>query len=194
MKKHRIALFVSGVGSNALNIAAYFNAHPTVDVALLLTNNASSPVLYDFEKMHIPCVIVNNSEAADGTCLISMCQDHDIDTIILAGYLRLIPVSFIQAYSNRIINIHPALLPKFGGKGMYGDRVHEAVLANKSTESGITIHMVNEHFDDGRKLAQFFCVVDSTDTVESLRKKVQQLEHAYYPLVIEQTLNLEHHV
>lgn len=194
MKKHRIALFVSGAGSNALNIATYFNAHPTIAVGLLLSNNASSPVLVDCEKMKIPFVIVNNSEAADGAHLLAICNEHQIDTIILAGYLRLIPLPFIQAFSNRIINIHPALLPKFGGKGMYGNRVHEAVLADKSTESGITIHLVNEHFDEGRKLAQFYCAVEAKDTVESLRKKVQQLEHAYYPLVIEQTLNFEHHV
>lgn len=194
MKKHRIALFVSGAGSNALNIATYFKEHPTVDVGLLLSNNASSPVLIDCERMNIPCVVVNNSEAADGENLIHICSKHLIDTIVLAGYLRLIPAAFIKAFSNRIINIHPALLPKFGGKGMYGDRVHDAVLSHKSTESGITIHLVNEHFDEGRKLAQFYCAVDAEDTVETLRKKVQQLEHAYYPLVIEQTLNLEHHV
>jgi phosphoribosylglycinamide formyltransferase-1 len=194
MKKHRIALFVSGAGSNALNIAKYFNEHPTIAVGLLLSNNASSPVLIDGEKLKIPCVIVNNSEAADGAHLLTICHEHQIDTIILAGYLRLIPLPFIQAFSNRIINIHPALLPKFGGKGMYGDRVHEAVLANKAAESGITIHLVNEHFDEGRKLAQFYCAVDPADTIDSLRKKVQQLEHAYYPLVIEQTLKLEHHV
>jgi phosphoribosylglycinamide formyltransferase-1 len=194
MKKHRIALFVSGAGSNALNIAMYFKEHPTVDVGLLLSNNASSPVLIDCEKMKIPCVTVNNIQAADGENLIHICSEHQIDTIVLAGYLRLIPTTFIKAFSDHIINIHPALLPKFGGKGMYGDRVHDAVLANKSAESGITIHLVNEHFDEGRKLAQFYCAVDATDTVETLRKKIQKLEHAYYPLVIEQTLNLEYHV
>ena len=194
MKKHRIALFVSGAGSNALNIATYFTEHPTINVSLLLSNNASSPVLNACEKLNIPCVVVSNSEAADGAKLISICHQHQVDTIVLAGYLRLIPLPFIHAFSNRIINIHPALLPKFGGKGMYGDRVHEAVLANKCAESGITIHLVNEFFDEGRKLAQFYCAVDASDTVDTLRKKVRLLEHTYYPLVIEQTLNLENHV
>jgi phosphoribosylglycinamide formyltransferase-1 len=194
MKKHRLALFVSGTGSNALNIANYFSHHPSVEIGLLVSNNAASPVIQSFEEMGIPISIIDNGQAADGGFLENICGHHAIDYVVLAGYLRLIPASFINVYSNRIFNVHPALLPKFGGKGMYGNRVHAAVLEAGETESGITIHLVNEHFDEGRTLAQFHCPVDFNDSVDSLRMKVQALEHAHFPGVIEQSLNIDTHV
>ena len=194
MKKHRLALFVSGTGSNALNIATYFWQHHSIEIGLLVSNNATSPALRAFEKMLVPCVVIDNTQAADGKFLIDLCLSHSIDHVVLAGYLRLIPASFIHVFSDRIFNLHPALLPKFGGKGMFGNRVHTAVLEAGDTESGITIHLVNEHFDEGRTLAQFHCSVNENDTVESLRMKVQALEHAHYPEVIEQSLHKDTHV
>ncbi len=194
MKKHRLALFVSGTGSNAINIATYFNQHNSVKIGLFVTNNATSPAIQVFQAMDIQCEIIDNIQAADGKFLIDLCAAQTIDHVVLAGYLRLIPAAFIHAFNNRIFNIHPALLPNFGGKGMYGSRVHAAVLEAGEVESGITVHLVNEHFDEGRTLAQFHCSVDQNDTIETLRIKVQVLEHDHYPIVIEQTLNLENHV
>jgi phosphoribosylglycinamide formyltransferase-1 len=194
MKKHRLALFVSGTGSNALNMATYFSHHQFIEIGLLITNNASSPAIQAFEEMQIPCAVIDNYQAADGKFLIDLCISHGIDHVVLAGYLRLIPASFIIEFSNRIFNVHPALLPKFGGKGMYGNRVHAAVLEAGEVESGITIHLVNEHFDEGKTLAQFHCPVDQNDSIELLRLKVQKLEHAHYPEVIEQSLNTDTHV
>ena len=194
MKKHRLALFVSGTGSNALNIATYFSQHHSIEIGLFVTNNATSSAIQEFQRMHIPCEIIDNTQAADGNFLIDLCSSHTIDHVVLAGYLRLIPASFIHVFNTRIFNIHPALLPNFGGKGMYGNRVHAAVLESGEVESGITIHLVNEHFDEGRTLAQFHCSVGQNDTIETLRIKIQELEHAHYPVVIEQTLNLENHV
>lgn len=194
MKKHRLALFVSGTGSNALNIATYFRLHHSIEIGLLVSNNASSPSLRAFEEMQIPYAVIDNTQAADGKYLIDLCVTHSIDHVVLAGYLRLIPASFIHAFSDCIFNVHPALLPKFGGKGMYGNRVHSAVLEAGETESGITIHLVNEHFDEGRTLAQFHCPVNQNETIESLRMKVQALEHAHYPEVIEQSLHINTHV
>jgi phosphoribosylglycinamide formyltransferase-1 len=194
MKKLRLALFVSGTGSNALNIATYFSQHHAIEIGLFVSNNATSPALKAFEEMQIPCTVIDNNQAADGKFLIDLCTSHSIDYIVLAGYLRLIPASFINTYSDCIFNIHPALLPKFGGKGMYGNHVHAAVLEAGETESGITIHLVNEHFDEGRTLAQFHCIVEKHDSIESLRMKVQALEHSHYPEVIEQSLNKSTHV
>jgi len=194
MKKHRLALFVSGTGSNAINIATYFNQHNSVKIGLFVTNNPTSPAIQAFQGMDIQCEIIDNIQAANGKFLIDLCAAQTIDHVVLAGYLRLIPAVFIHAFNNRIFNIHPALLPNFGGKGMYGSRVHAAVLEAGEVESGITVHLVNEHFDEGRTLAQFHCPVDQNDTIETLRIKVQVLEHDHYPIVIEQTLNLENHV
>jgi phosphoribosylglycinamide formyltransferase-1 len=120
-----------------------------------------------------------------------MCSAHTVTHVILAGYLKLIPAAFIAKYPNRIINIHPALLPNYGGKGMYGDHVHRAVLENKESHSGITIHVVNEQFDEGRFLAQFNCELSENETLETLRQKIHYLEYSYFPVVIEKTLLAE---
>lgn len=194
MNKQRIALFVSGTGSNALNIATYFSQHQSIEIGLLVTNNAASPAIQACQEMDIPCALITNAQAADAQFLVDLCVTHRITHVVLAGYLRLIPAAFIHEFTNRIFNIHPALLPKFGGKGMYGDRVHAAVLEACAPESGITVHLVNEYFDEGRTLAQFHCPVDQKDTIDTLRKKVQALEHAHYPTVIEQTIHSENHV
>jgi len=188
MEKKRLALFVSGTGSNAKNIITYFEKHEAIEVALVMTNKSDSPIIEFTLSKSINLVMCSNEQAMNADFLSTMCSAHSVTHVILAGYLKLIPADFIQRYSNRIINIHPSLLPNYGGKGMYGDHVHKAVLENKEALSGITIHEVNEHFDEGRFLAQFHCKIDPNETLDSLKAKIHYLEHSYFPVVIEKTL------
>lgn len=188
MKKIRLALFASGTGSNALNIIDHFTGHPKVEVAFVLTNKADAPVVKRSQQRGVKTIILNNELVSQAEVLLKVCKGEEIDFIILAGYLRLIPAEFIKQYDECILNIHPSLLPKFGGKGMYGSRVHEAVLAAGEKESGISIHFVDSKFDEGRVIAQFSCEVDSSDTIETLSAKIRHLEHAYFPTVIEETV------
>lgn len=185
MIQTRIAIFASGTGSNALTIIEHFREHSSIAVACILTNNPNAKVIEKTKAFGIPQVICTNEEAASGTFLIEKCAQLKVDFIILAGYLRKIPVELIQAFPERIINVHPALLPKFGGKGMYGMHVHQAVFEQKETVSGITIHFVNEEFDKGRIIAQFECQIEATDTPEVIQHKVQKLEHTHFATVIE---------
>jgi phosphoribosylglycinamide formyltransferase-1 len=129
-----------------------------------------------------------NEEVADGEFLVNVCKKYSIDLIVLAGYLRLIPVHLIQAFPERIINIHPALLPKYGGKNMYGDKVHQAIVDANETETGITIHFVNEQFDKGKIIAQYVCPVHPTDSIDDVRENVQHLEHTFFPFVVEKVI------
>jgi phosphoribosylglycinamide formyltransferase-1 len=193
MKKIRLALFASGTGSNALNIIDHFAGHRQIEVGFVLTNKADAPVVEKTQLRGVETIILNNDLVSQAEILLTVCREHEIDYIILAGYLRLVPSEFIEHYDERIINIHPSLLPKFGGKGMYGSRVHEAVLAGGEMESGISIHYVDSEFDEGRVIAQFSCEVDSNDTIETLSAKISQLEHAYFPKVIEETVLSEQH-
>jgi len=188
MIKTRLALFASGNGSNALNIIDHFVDHASIEVAFVMTNRKDAPVIVGCQNRGIECLIFTNEQVSEGQFLLDVCNSNKIDVIVLAGYLRLVPGALIGHYNGRIINIHPALLPKFGGKGMYGDNVHQAVLNGKEKETGITIHFVDEHFDEGRKIAQFYCPVSSEDSVEIIRKKVQRLEQSYFPEVIEKTI------
>ena len=188
MEKKRLALFVSGTGSNAKNIITYFEKHEDIEVALVMTNKSDSPIIEYTLSKSINLVMCSNEQAMNADFLSTMCSAHSVTHVILAGYLKLIPADFIQRYSNCIINIHPSLLPNYGGKGMYGDYVHKAVLENKEEQSGITIHEVNEHFDEGRFLAQFHCKIDSNETLDSLKEKIHYLEHSCFPVVIEKTL------
>lgn len=188
MEKKRLALFVSGTGSNAKNIITYFENHEAIEVVLVMTNKSDSPIIDFALSKSINLVMCSSDQAMNAHFLSTMCSAHSVTHVILAGYLKLIPSDFIQRYSNCIINIHPSLLPNYGGKGMYGDNVHRAVLENKETQSGITIHEVNEHFDEGRFLAQFHCTIDSSETLDSLKAKIHYLEHSYFPVVIEKTL------
>lgn len=191
MVKRRLALFASGTGSNALKIMDHFSTHPEIEIGFLLSNKKDAPVVQASAAKNVKVITMTNEEVANGLLLIETCVQEKIDYIILAGFLRKIPTPLIHHFSDKIINIHPALLPKHGGQGMYGKFVHEAVIKNKDTETGITIHYVNEHFDEGRIIAQFHCSVELTDTVETVQSKIQQLEHAYFSFVIEQTINLE---
>ena len=164
MNKTRIAVFASGTGSNAINLIRYFNNHPTIEIGFVLSNKSDAPILNSAKDLGITAIHHPNGEVANGDFLVQLCQSHQINWIMLAGYLRLIPGQLIQQFENKIINLHPSLLPKYGGKGMHGGHVHEAVIENKEVESGITIHFVNEEFDKGKILAQFRCSINSNDT------------------------------
>lgn len=188
MTKIKLALFASGSGSNALNIINHFSNHSSVEIGCVLTNKNDSPVIEKSKVKGIEVLVFSNEEVSNGEFLLKVCLEKGIDFIILAGYLRKIPTELLKSYSGKIINLHPALLPKYGGKGMYGINVHKAVIEAKETETGITIHFVNEHFDEGRKIAQFHCALNEKDTVETVQAKVQKLEHAYFPIVIEKTI------
>jgi len=188
MTKIKLALFASGNGSNALAIIRHFQNHPKVDIAFLLSNKEDAPIVSKAENLGVKVVILTNEEAANEVLLLNLVDDAKVDYIILAGYLRKIPVELTNSYPNKIFNIHPSLLPKHGGKGMYGKFVHEKVIENKETESGITIHFVNEHFDEGKHIAQFYCSVSPEDTSTTLQAKVNKLELDYFPIVIEKTI------
>lgn len=188
MKKMKLAIFASGNGSNAKNIIQHFNAHGSIEVAFVLSNKADAPIIQWCIENNVKTYCFSNEEVSNSELLINICNDEQIDRIILAGYLRKIPADFTQSFENKIINIHPALLPKFGGQGMYGINVHKAVKSANEAETGITIHYVNENFDEGRYIAQFYCEVKPSDTVEEIQQKIQKLEHKYFPIVIEKTL------
>ncbi|MTI21994.1 phosphoribosylglycinamide formyltransferase [Fulvivirga sp. RKSG066] len=185
MKK--IAIFASGNGSNAEEIIKHFSGHPSVEVTLILSNKPEAYVIERAKKHNIAQEVFGKEELKNGEVL-SLLKDKKIDYIVLAGFLLLIPAALVEAYPDRIINIHPALLPKYGGKGMYGDRVHRAVKENGDKETGITIHLVNEKYDEGKTLFQATCDVKATDTVDDIADKVHQLEYAHFPKVIEECI------
>jgi len=184
----RLAIFASGGGSNADKICEYFHQHSGISVACIVSNKANAGVRDIASKHHVPFEYLTNDEFAEGQEVIKTCKSHQVDAIILAGFLRKIPISLIKAFSNRIINIHPALLPKYGGKGMYGRHVHQAVYDSKEKTSGPTIHLVNENYDEGAILFQAEVELTSGDQPKEIAKKVLQLEHKYYAPVIEEYL------
>ena len=181
-----IAILASGNGTNAENIIRYFREKDTARVALVLTNRQTAFVLERAARLGVPAFCFNKEEWADGQPVLDVLRAHDIGFVVLAGFLLRVPASLIQAYPHRMVNIHPALLPKFGGKGMYGDHVHRAVLAAGEVESGITIHYTDEHYDEGTVICQYRCPVLPGDTPETLAARVHQLEYAHYPQVVEQ--------
>lgn len=189
MTKKRIAIFASGSGSNAEKIAEHFASNPQVEISFILTNNPQAGVIARARRLHIPVVVFDRATFYHSSRIIEFLQNQHIDLVVLAGFMMLIPEAMVQAFPNQIVNIHPALLPKYGGKGMYGHFVHEAVVAAQETESGTTIHYVNEHYDEGAIIFQATCPVVSTDTPEDVAKKVQVLEHKHFPEVVEQLLN-----
>ncbi len=188
MNKIRIAIFASGTGTNAINLIQSFKAHKVIEVGFVLSNKSEAPVLNSASDLGVRVLNFSNQEVADGDLLTEICKEHSIDWIVLAGYLRLVPASFIHAFEGRIINLHPALLPKYGGKGMHGIHVHKTVIENKETTSGITIHFVNEEFDKGEIIAQFSCPVAPSDSAEDLAAKIHRLEQDHLPAVIEKTI------
>lgn len=185
-----IAIFASGTGSNAVRLYQYFaEKKAEINVALLVCNKAEAAVVQKMEDFNVPVFILTNKEIESGNSLLKKLSEYKIDWIVLAGFLRKIPDLIIKGYKNKIINIHPSLLPKYGGKGMYGMNVHKAVVENKEKESGISIHLVNEVYDDGKILFQKSCALSPKDLAEDVAKKVQQLEHDYFPKVVEETIN-----
>lgn len=181
-----IAVFASGAGTNARKILTYFEGSPEVQIGLIVTNRKDALVLRTAEEKGIPALLLDRSSFYDSKTILGVLGKHSIDLIVLAGFLWLIPAYLVKNYNRRIVNIHPALLPKHGGKGMYGHYVHEAVLEAGDKESGITIHLIDEHYDRGQILFQAKCPVEATDTPETLAQRVQQLEHLYYAQIIEQ--------
>lgn len=181
----RIAIFASGSGSNAENIIKYFSHSKNFVFPVILSNNQDAFIHQRAKELKIPSVTVPKNEFSEGLKVLEILREYQIDCIVLAGFLLRVPQSIIDAFPNKIINIHPALLPKFGGKGMYGDKVHKAVIEAGESHSGITIHYVNENYDEGSIIFQAKCEVESTDTPESLAKKVHALEYEHFPKVIE---------
>lgn len=188
MDKKRVAIFASGSGSNAMNLIQHFKGHTSIEIAFVLTNNSSAGIIEKAEGIGIKTIVLSNDDVAQGNVLQGLCEEENISWIVLAGYLRLVPADFIDSYENRIINLHPALLPKFGGKGMFGQHVHRAVVESGETETGITIHFVNSEFDKGRIIAQFRCSVKTDDTAEDVDRKIRVLEQSYLPTVVEKTI------
>ena len=184
-QKFRIAIFASGNGTNAEAIIKYFKDHPLIKIELVLTNNPNALVLERAKKFAVPTKIFNREEFSSDE-VVKWLREYGITHVVLAGFLWLIPTSLLKSYPNEIINIHPALLPKFGGKGMYGMKIHELIRSLNETETGITIHLINEKYDEGPILYQGRCQVASTDTPKDIANKVHQMEYANYPLVIEQ--------
>lgn len=184
MKKKYIAIFASGSGSNAENISRFFAGHPSIEVRLILTNNPDAVVIQRAKNLGIPCYIFNREEFYNSPAVLDEIKRYNIDFIVLAGFLWLIPSTLLENFPEKIINIHPALLPKYGGKGMYGNRVHSSVIENHEKESGITIHYVNAHYDSGDIIFQAKCKVEANDTPESLAARVHELEYRHFPEVI----------
>ncbi len=184
----QIAILSSGSGSNAENIIRYFQNNDTIRVKLIICNNPKAGIISRAEQLNVPLILLNRNDFYQSDKLISLLKGMNIDLIVLAGFLWLLPQNFIVAFKNKIINIHPALLPKYGGKGMYGQHVHNAVLQNKEKETGISIHLVDEIYDHGKIIFQKSVRVSSGDTVQTLEEKVHHLEYEYYPKVIEQFL------
>lgn len=187
MKK--IAILASGSGSNAENIARYFSGSDFATVSFIIANNPEAYVIERAKRLGIECAVVTNAEFRAADTVIEMLKERDIDFVVLAGFLLLVPAKLIQAFPGRIVNIHPALLPKHGGKGMYGDNVHKAVVACGDTESGITIHLIDEEYDKGTTFFQAKCAVLPTDTPDDVAAKVHALEYEHFPHVIEEILH-----
>jgi phosphoribosylglycinamide formyltransferase-1 len=183
----KIALFASGSGSNAENIIRYFQNNPEIQIPIIVSNKSDAYIHERAKNLHVPSVTIPKSGFENGEVL-QLLKDYQIDFIVLAGFLLKIPENLIVAYPNKIINIHPALLPKYGGKGMYGHYVHEAVVANKEKESGITIHYVNENYDEGKHIFQAKCEILPADSADDVAEKVHQLEYKYLPEVIDKVL------
>jgi len=183
-----IALFASGSGTNAERIIVHFKGSDKGKVKLLLSNTSKAYALTRAENLGIPTHIFARDDFYNSNKVINLLQKLNIDIIVLAGFLWLVPKNLIKAFPDKIINIHPALLPKYGGKGMYGMHVHQAVIDSGDAESGITIHFVNEKYDEGKIIFQARCNINNHDTPESLARKIHQLEYEYFPKVIEELI------
>jgi len=186
MKK--IAIFASGNGSNAERITQYFSEKKVANVCLILTNNQNAGVLERAKKLNVLAVVFNRNDFSNTNKINDLLVANKIDLVVLAGFLWMVPLNILQTFHNRIVNIHPALLPKYGGKGMYGARVHEAIIEAGDKQSGITIHYVNKKYDEGQIIFQALVDIDSADTPDSLAAKIHELEYTHFPMVIEEVI------
>ena len=183
--KRKLVIFASGSGSNAEKIIEYLSNHPTLEISCVLSNKSDAYVLERVRELGVESYYFPKSDFDLGIPIVDFLQNRGIEGIILAGFLLKVSQPILQAFPQKIINIHPALLPKYGGKGMYGHFVHEVVKAAGERESGITIHYVNEHYDEGNIIFQAKCSLDADDGPEEIARKVQKLEHTYFPRVVE---------
>jgi phosphoribosylglycinamide formyltransferase-1 len=188
MKPVKIALFASGTGSNAETIIRYFEHNSAVEIVFVLSNKAEAPIVNKAKSLGVRVLTCTNRDVENASYLLDLCRSEQIQYIILAGFLRKIPDTLIAAYPEKIFNIHPSLLPKYGGAGMYGKHVHQAVKEAGETETGITIHYVSAEFDSGRIIAHYSVLLTEDDTVDSIQEKVHQLEHRYFAKTIEREI------
>jgi phosphoribosylglycinamide formyltransferase-1 len=200
MKEFRLAILASGSGTNAEAIMKYFQSHPQIDVVVLLSNNPKAFVLERAKKFNVPSKVFNKQQFRESDEVLHWLEEFEVTHIVLAGFLWLLPERLIQSFPDRIVNIHPSLLPKFGGKGMYGMKVHEAVKISGEYETGITIHLVNTHYDEGKILLQASCKIPPAASAQEIASKVYELEYTNYPKTIEKWVlglmpfsYLEHH-
>ena len=189
MSKHKIAILVSGTGTNAINIIEYFEKNSVAEVVLVISNKTDALAIEKAQNKGVKTVVFNNDSFKKNGMVLDYLMSQSIDFIVLAGFLIKVPNDITHAYPNKIVNLHPSLLPKYGGKGMYGDYVHRAVIEAQESESGISIHFVNEEYDEGAIIFQAKVSVEKGDSVEVLAQKIQQLEHRFFPKVIEQVIS-----
>jgi formyltetrahydrofolate-dependent phosphoribosylglycinamide formyltransferase len=187
-KTEKTAIFASGRGSNVENIISFFSLNQIVDVVLIVTDNSTAGVLDIAKKHNIQFLVLSKEDRLNYSSCIEMLKNKEVGFIVLAGYLKKIPAVLIEKYPNKIINIHPALLPNYGGKGMYGAKVHQAVLENKEKESGITIHFVDEIYDHGKIIFQEKCKIESGESVKTLANKIHNLEYKHFPRIISEVI------
>jgi len=180
----KIAVFSSGNGTNAENLIRFFKSSPLARVKLVVTNNPSAGVINRAKELGVPAFVFQKGDLTQGEKITQWLLSNQIDLVVLAGFLLKIPHSLINAFEQKIINIHPSLLPKFGGKGMYGNHVHAAVLSSGEKESGITVHLVNEEYDKGEILARFSIPIPEGASVDELAKKIHLLEYEHFPKVV----------
>ena len=188
MKKQKIAILGSGSGTNAENICLYFKNHASVEVVFVYTNNKKAGLVNKIKRLGVSLFSLKNKKEDFSVELSFLLSKYGVDYIVLAGFLKKIPASFLKKYNQKIVNIHPSLLPKYGGKGMYGAHIHSLVIKNGEVESGITIHFVNEEYDAGLIVFQKKCTVSKNETIESLSLKIKRLEHTHYPAVLEKII------
>ena len=181
----RLAIMASGSGSNAENIVKYFSHSTEIEVAAIISNKADAYVLERAQYLHVPSYVMSRADMVGTDKLLNLLRELKTDWVILAGFLVLLPESIVNEYDGRILNIHPSLLPKFGGKGMYGDKVHQAVVKAREKESGITIHKIDANYDEGTTVFQAKIRVEPLDNAEKVAQKVHALEYKFYPKVIE---------
>jgi len=186
--KKRIVIFASGSGTNAQNVIQYFQQGEIAEVVLVLTNKKDAKVIERAKNLNVESLFFNKSELLDEKGVLQVLKDINPDLIVLAGFLLKFPESILNNFHNRVINLHPALLPKYGGKGMYGHHVHQAVIESGEKETGITIHYVNENYDEGKIIFQKSTPLSDRDTPETVAEKIHQLEYNYFPKVIESVL------